>query len=484
MRDGLLLIDGSFVEGRGATRDVVDPSTGATLVSWADATPEQADEAVAAARSAFPAWRDATQDARSAVLRSIASGLDARRDDLAEALTGETGRPLTRNGLYVDMAAAIFRQYAELARIDGGRIAPSNDPGQLSLVRRVPFGVVAALVPFNYPLLLLAFKVAPALATGNTVVVKPAPDTPVSLDLLAEVFAEALPPGVVGTVRGGAEVGERLVAHPDVDLVAFTGSTAVGRRIAATCAETGTATHLELGGKDPAIVCADVDPGLAAEAVVWASFLNAGQVCTSTERVYVMRPVYERFVERAVRLAEKLRVGDPFDAATQVGPVRSERAVALITDHLDDARAEGASVLVGGRRIDRPGFYFEPTVVVDVDHSMRIMQEETFGPVMPVMAVDSIDDALALAADTPYGLGASVYTQDSTIVERASRELAVGTVWVNDPVVDNLAAPFGGMRASGTVRELGPEALDSFTRPRHVHWNLDLVRKPWWFREE
>jgi acyl-CoA reductase-like NAD-dependent aldehyde dehydrogenase len=343
---------------------------------------------------------------------------------------------------------------------------------------------VAALVPFNYPLLLLAFKLAPALVTGNTVVVKPAPDTPVSLDLIGRILADELPAGVAGTLRGGASVGDRLVRHPDVDLVAFTGSTLVGRRIAAACAEAGTATHLEMGGKDPAVVCGDVDPDLAAEAVVWASFLNAGQVCTSTERVYVDRSIHDRFLERAVRLTEKMRVGDPFDAATQVGPMRTDRGRAAVVEHLDEARAAGAEVLAGGELIERPGFYLAPAVVAGVDHGMRLMTEETFGPVMPVMAFDTLDEAFALAADTPYGLGASLYTRDPSIVERAARELAVGTLWVNDPVVDNLAAPFGGMRASGTVRELGPEALDAFTRPRHVHWNLDLVRKPWWFQEE
>lgn len=484
MADSLLLIDGSFGDGAGPVTDVIEPSTGQVHVSWPDASLEQVLSAIEAAGRAFPRWRDATQDERSSALRAIASDIESRREEIAVALTHETGRALTRNRLYVDMAAAVFRQYAELARVHAGRVAPSNDPGQLSMVRRVPYGVVAALIPFNYPLLLLAFKVVPALATGNTLVVKPSPDTPLSLQVLARIFAEHLPAGVVNTVRGGTEVGEALVAGPQVDLVAFTGSTAVGRRIAARCSAAGAATHLELGGKDPAVVFADSDPELAAEAVVWASFLNAGQVCTSTERVYVHRSIYERFVERAVRLTEKLRVGDPFDAATQVGPMRSERGRRKVVDQLADATAAGAEILIGGESIDRPGFFLAPAVVTGVDHSMELMREETFGPVMPVMAFDDEDEAFALAADTPYGLGASIYTQTSRLVERAYRELQVGTVWVNDPVVDNLAAPLGGMRASGNASELGPEGLDSFTRPRHVHWNLDLVRKDWWFREE
>ena len=482
--DRLLLIDGSFADGDGPLVDVLEPSTGQVLVSWPDASAEQVDQAVAAAGAAFPAWRDATQDERSAALRAIAGSLEESRQDLAIALTHETGRALSRNGLYVDMAASLFRQYAELARLEGGRIAPSNDPGQLSLVVRVPFGVVAALIPWNYPLLLLAFKVAPALAAGNTVVIKVAPDTPLSLQILAEIFQAHLPSGVVNTLRGGAEVGERLVSHTGVDLVAFTGSTAVGKAIASACATNGTATHLELGGKDPAIVFADADPDLAAEAVVWAAFLNAGQVCTSTERVYVHESVYDRFLDRVVRMTEKLRVGDPFDSATQVGPMRTERGRRRVIDQLHEAVSAGARLLVGGEPLDRPGFFLSPAVLADVDHTMALMTEETFGPIMPVMGFVDEDEAFALASDTPYGLGASIYTQSSKLVERVYRELRVGTVWVNDPVVDNLAAPFGGMRASGDARELGPEALDSFTRPRHVHWNLDLVRKDWWFREE
>ncbi|HSK07068.1 MAG TPA: aldehyde dehydrogenase family protein, partial [Acidimicrobiia bacterium] len=407
------------------------------------------------------------------------------RGDLAAALTRETGRPLTRNHLYVDMARDLFRQYAELARALGGRVAPSNEPGQLSLVLRRPYGVVGCLVPWNYPLLLLVFKVAPALAVGNTVVIKPASETPLSLQVLAGIFAEHLPAGVVNTVTGpGRTRGEALVTDPRVDLVAFTGSTEVGRRLAGLCAELVKPSHLELGGKDPAIVFDDVDPAVAAEGVVWASFLNAGQVCTSTELVYFHRSLYPEFLERAVKLAEGIRLGDPFDESTQVGPMRSEARRSEVIRLVDRAVAAGAEVVAGGNALDRPGFFMQPTVVAGVDHKMELMREEVFGPVMPVMPFDDDDVVFGLAADTPYGLGASVYTTSPARVERAYRELRVGTVWVNDPVVDNLAAPFGGVRASGDARELGVEALDSFTTLRHVHWNLELVPKPWWFREE
>jgi betaine-aldehyde dehydrogenase len=330
----------------------------------------------------------------------------------------------------------------------------------------------------------MVFKVAPALAVGNTVVIKPASETPLSLMVLSEIFATTLPPGVVNTVIGsGQTVGEGLVTDPAVDMIAFTGSTEVGRRLGVLCAEATKPSHLELGGKDPAIVFADADPAIAAEAVAWASFLNAGQVCTSTERVYVHESIHDQFVDAVVGVTGSIRVGDPFEESTQVGPMRSDGRRRKVLGEIEAAGSAGARVVAGGSAVDRPGFFMEPTVLMDVNHEMGVMREETFGPVLPIMAFSSDDEAFALAADTPYGLGASVYTETPARVERAYRELNVGTLWVNDPVVDNLAAPFGGNRASGDARELGLEALESFTTARHVHWNLAQDPKPWWFRE-
>lgn len=482
----LQLIDGSFEAGAGSPLAVIDPSTGLTIDQVATADPEQVDRSVAAARRAYEAWWGGSQQERSDAMHRVAAEIDRRADDIVEIVTRETGRPSTRNRLYVDMIANLFRQYAELARVHGGRVAPSNDPGQLSLVLRVPYGVVATLVPWNYPLLLLAFKVAPALAAGNTIVIKPASETALTTLVLGEVFQVTTPPGVVNVVVGsGSTVGEQLVAHPGTDMVAFTGSTEVGIRIGEVCARMTKPAHLELGGKDPAIVFGDVDPAIAAKAVVWASFLNAGQVCTSTERVYVHSSIYEQFIESATRITSGLRVGDPFDAATQIGPMRNESGRAKVLEQLKEAEERGAKIVQGGAIPEgTSGFYLEPTIVVDVDHGMTLMQDETFGPVMPIMRFEDADEAFALASDTPYGLGASVYTRDAALVGRAYEELQVGTVWVNDPVVDNLAAPFGGMRASGNARELGLEGLESFTAARHVHWNLDLEDKPWWYGKD
>ncbi|MDH3189634.1 MAG: aldehyde dehydrogenase family protein [Acidimicrobiia bacterium] len=480
-----LLIDGALVPGEGAEFSMTNPADGETIATLRSSLEGQLERATTAARKAQPSWNALSQGERSRALHAVAGRIRVEGERIAEALTYETGRPLTRNRLYVDMAVDIFRMYAELSRALGGRVAPSNDPGQLSMVLRAPYGVVGCLIPWNYPLLLLVFKVAPALATGNTVVIKPASETPLSLMVLSEIFAVTLPPGVVNTVLGsGRTVGEGLVTDPSVDMIAFTGSTEVGRRLGVLCAEATKPSHLELGGKDPAVVFGDADPAVAAEAVAWASFLNAGQVCTSTERVYVHESIHQRFVDEVVKVTESIRVGDPFDEATQVGPMRSYGRRRKVVGEIEAAVAGGATVAVGGSPIDRPGFFMEPTVLDDVDQSMGVMTDETFGPVLPIMSFSTDDEAFALAADTPYGLGASVYTENPSRVERAYRELNVGTVWVNDPVVDNLAAPFGGNRASGDARELGVEALDSFTTARHVHWNLSLESKPWWFRTE
>ncbi len=481
MREPQLRIAGRARPGRDRPFDIVDPATAQVLATVPSADADQIAEAAAAAAAAASGWAATPAEERGRLLRDCAAAVRDRAAELTEIVTRETGRVQARNALYVEWVSRLFEHYAELARAERGRIAPSDQAGQLSLVLRVPYGVVAAIVPWNYPLLLFAFKVAPALAAGNALVVKPAPETTLTTLLLGEILDGVLPPGALNVVAGGADVGEAVVRRPEVDLVAFTGSTRVGSRIATVAAELTKPTHLELSGKDPAIVFDDADPELAARGVVWAAFLNAGQVCTSTERVYVARRSYDAFVDSAVGLAAGLRVGDPFDEKTQVGPMRSEGGRRRVMEQIEGAVAAGAELLTGGSAPPGPGFYLEPAVLADVDHGMEIMREETFGPVLPIMPFDDEDQAFRLAADTDFGLGASIYTGDPGRVRRAYEELRVGTVWVNDPLVDNLAAPFGGMGASGSARELGVEGLDAFSTARHVHWNMRLEHKPWWF---
>jgi acyl-CoA reductase-like NAD-dependent aldehyde dehydrogenase len=474
-------VDGEELAGTGPAEPVRNPATEETIAEVRSASPAQLDEAVRSAASAAPGWRRTPAGERGELLHGIAAWLKAHTDELARVMTLEGGKPLIENVDEVGWTANAFTYYAELGRHERGRVIPSVEDGQLSLVLKEPVGVVAAIVPWNYPLLLLAWKLAPALAAGNTVVVKPSPYTPLSTLMLAEALAE-LPGGVVNLVTGGAGVGEGLVTHDGVDMVAFTGSLATGKRIGALCAERVKRTHLELGGKDAFIVCDDVDLEVTAAGAAWAAYLNAGQVCTSAERFYVLDGVYDEFVERLVAETGKLRLGDPMEPTTDVGPMVAEVQRARVEDQLTAAKAGGASILIGGDRGGHErGWFLSPAVVVGADESSELLTEETFGPVAPVVRVGSLDEAIARANALPYGLGACVATQRLDNAVRCLEELRAGTVWINDPLTDNDAGPFGGMKRSGNARELGPEGLESFRETKHVHLDVKAERKPWWY---
>jgi acyl-CoA reductase-like NAD-dependent aldehyde dehydrogenase len=474
-------VAGADLRGGGGVDVVVNPATEEPLAEVRSASPEQVDRAVAAARAALPGWRRMPAGERGELLHGVAAWLRGHADELGRLMTLEGGKPLVENTDEVGWTANAFDYYAELGRHEKGRVIPPVEEGQLALVLKEPVGVVATIVPWNYPLLLLAWKVAPALAAGNTVVAKPSPFTPLATLRLAEAFAE-LPDGVVNLVTGGGEVGEALVTHRGTDLVAFTGSVATGQRIGALCAEQVKRTHLELGGKDAFIVCDDVDLEVAAPGAAWAAYLNAGQVCTSAERFYVLEAVFDEFVDRLVDETRRLRVGDPLDPATDVGPMVAEAQRARVEGQLGQALEAGARVLAGGDHGGhRRGWFLAPTVVVDVDDSMELLTTETFGPVAPVQRVGSLDEAIARANALPYGLGANVYTRRLDYVLRCMEELQAGTVWFNDPLTDNDAGPFGGMKMSGNARELGPEGLEAFRETKHVHLDGRANRKPWWY---
>jgi acyl-CoA reductase-like NAD-dependent aldehyde dehydrogenase len=474
-------IGGGQVAGGGPRQPVHNPATEAPVAEVAAASREQVDQAVRAARAAAPGWRHTPAGERGERLHAVAAWLKANADELARVMTLEGGKPLIENRDEVGWTASAFDYYAELGRHERGRVIPSIEDGQLSLVLKEPVGVVAAIVPWNYPLLLLAWKLAPALAAGNPVVAKPSEHTPLATLMCADAFA-AFPAGVVNLVAGADEVGEALVTHPGTDMVAFTGSVETGKRIGALCAEQVKRTHLELGGKDAFIVCDDVDLEIAAPGAAWAAYLNTGQVCTSAERFYVLERAYDEFVERLVGETRKLRLGDPLDATTDIGPMVAEAQRARVERHLERARATGARVLTGG---DRGGFergwFLSPAVVVDVDERSDLMTTETFGPVAPVVRVRSIDEAILRANSLPYGLGACVYTQRLDYAVRCMEELRAGSVWINDPLTDNDAGPFGGMGMSGNARELGPEGLESFRETKHVHLDTKVERKSWWY---
>jgi betaine-aldehyde dehydrogenase len=363
-------------------------------------------------------------------------------------------------------------------------VVPSGEESQLNLVLKEPYGVAASIVPWNYPLLLLAWKVAPALAAGNTVVIKPSEMTPLTALYLVEHCFDHLPPGVVNVVTGyGRETGEPLVAHPDVPVIAFTGSLATGQRIAALAAPRMKKLHLELGGKDAFVVADDADPEVAAKALAYAALINAGQVCTSTERVYLPRTQAARFTEALVEHVRGLRLGPGLEPTTDIGPMIGDAFRAKVEKHVEDARARGARVLTGGRRpphLSR-GYFFEPTVLSGVDHTMTIMREETFGPAIPLMEYGSFEEAIALANDSEYGLGACLLTRDPAKAKRFYEEVKAGTIWINDPLTDNYAGPFGGMKLSGGARELGQEGLEEFRETKHVHWDFQMGMKDWWY---
>jgi betaine-aldehyde dehydrogenase len=346
-----------------------------------------------------------------------------------------------------------------------------------------PFGVVAAIVPFNYPLLLMAWKVAPAVAAGNTVIIKPAEQTPLATLKLAQAF-EVLPPGVVGIVTGaGEEAGEALVRHKHVDAIAFTGSTETGKHIMRIAADSLKKVNLETSGIDPFIVCEDADLDVAARGAVWARYLNAGQVCTSAKRFYVVDAVADAFVERFVELARQVRVGDPRLPETDMGPLISSRALARVKQAIDEATREGARLVTGGGRPPgcERGHFLEPTVLDRVRHGSCATQQEVFGPVAAIVRVRDVDEAIRLANDSDYGLGANIYTNNLRYVMQAMEGVKAGTFWVNDPLTDNEAGPFGGMRQSGIGRELGEEGLDAFREPKHVHIDYIQERKNYWF---
>jgi acyl-CoA reductase-like NAD-dependent aldehyde dehydrogenase len=370
-----------------------------------------------------------------------------------------------------------------MGRNFAGRVIPSIESTQLALVVKEPTGVWGAIVPWNYPLLLLAWKLAPALAAGNSVVAKPSELTPLSTLMLASAFSD-LPPGVVNVVAGAGDVGAALVGDPRIDGVAFTGSVATGKKVAAACAERVARMNLEMGGKDPFIVCADVarDVGVAARGGAWAAYLNAGQVCTSAERFYVAREVYDDFLGAFVDHTRSLVIGDPLAAETDIGPMVSAGQRGKVVAQVEAAVAAGAELVTGAgdAGLER-GHFFSPAVITGAPAETDLLREETFGPVAPIVPVGSLDEAIELANGTRFGLGANVYTRDLETAVRCVREIKAGTVWINDPLTDNDAGPFGGFKQSGLGRELGQEGLEAFQETKHAHIETKIAPKEWWY---
>jgi betaine-aldehyde dehydrogenase len=467
----------------GRVFEVVNPATEETIDTAPRAEAADVDRAVAAAGRAFPEWRRTPGIERAEKLHHAARRIREDREGLAVLLTREGGKPLPENRDEIEWIAACFDYYAEIGRDAIGRVISPVARNQFNFVVKEPYGVAGLIVPWNYPLLLLSWKLGPALAAGNTVVAKPSEHTPLSTLRLMQAFEE-FPAGVVNVVTGyGPEAGTALVEHRDVEVVAFTGSQATGRKVAVACAQQLKKCHLELGGNDPLIVDEGVDLEVAARGAAWACFLNMGQVCTSAERFYVVGPVFDEFVDRFAAFTKSLRIGDPLGPDVDLGPMVSAAQREKLEKKVAAAVQAGAKVLAGGKRPDRfaKGFYYEPTALVEVKPEMELLREETFGPVAPLVRCRDIDEAIELADRSEYGLGASIYTNSLEHAFKAMERIHAGTFWVNDPLTDNDAGPFGGMRRSGLGRELGSEGLEDFRDSKHVHLDYVIGAKPYWF---
>ena len=459
---------------------VVNPATEEAIEEIATTSREDLDRTTERARRGFEEWRGFAGLDRAELFHEISANLRGHADELAEIMTREGGKPFIENRDEVTWTAACFDYYGEIARDNVGYLPAPIEAQQLALVIKEPVGTVACIVPWNYPLLLAAWKVAPALAAGNAVILKPSEETPLATRRMAELI-EGLPAGLLQTVYGAGDVGDALVRHPGVDMVAFTGSQETGRKVGVAAAERLIPANLELGGKDPFIICDDVDVEIAAQGAVWAACLNAGQVCTSSERFYVMQSVVDDFVEASRSYVESLQIGDPMDKRTDIGPMINAKGREKVERHVGEAVQRGAKVIAGGERWGKRGFFYEPTILTGVEPSMTVMRDETFGPVVPVVEVGSLDEAIEQANSVPYGLGANVYTRDFEKMLKCMREIRAGTVWINDPLTDNDAVPFGGQKGSGIGRELGREGLEAFQESKHVHIDPKVEKKEWWY---
>ena len=459
-----LLINGQLIPGA-STLDVINPATGKLLTRCARADRAQLDAAVAAAKAAFPAWSTAPIESRRQALRTIADAFEARSAEFARLLTEEQGKPLAHAGYEVAGAVAMIRAF--IAMDLPVKILRENDSERI-VQQHAPLGVVAAITPWNFPLILLMIKVAPALLAGNTVVAKPAPTTPLTTLLFGELCAQLLPAGVFNVIVDQNDLGGFLTQHPDVAKVAFTGSTATGRKVMASVASTIKRLTLELGGNDAAIVLDDVDVKQVAARIFQGAMVNAGQVCLAIKRVYVPDSLYEAMCAELVELANATVVGNGLDAATQMGPLQNKTQFEKVKGFLDDARAHG-KIIAGGKALDRDGYFIAPTIVRDIPDSARLVREEQFGPVLPVLKYSSLDDAIARANGTEYGLGGTVWGADSKRAYEVAQRMASGTVWVNKHLELPPDIPFGGAKQSGFGTEMGQEGLEEFTQSRIIN---------------
>ncbi|WP_432013809.1 gamma-aminobutyraldehyde dehydrogenase [Streptomyces cucumeris] len=464
---------------------VVDPATGEQVYTYRLAGAADVDDAVAAARAAFPVWAGATPGERSDAMHRFAAALGERAGELAYAESLQCGKPIKLSAEF-DVPGSVDNTafFAGAARHLEGKAAAEYSGDHTSYVRREPIGVVGSIAPWNYPLQMAAWKVLPAIAAGNTIVLKPAELTPLTSLMFAQAATEAgIPDGVVNIVTGtGPEAGEHLVGHPGVAMTSFTGSTGVGKRVAELATATVKRLHLELGGKAPFVVFDDADVEAAAHGAVAGALINSGQDCTAATRAYVQRPLYDAFVAAVADLMATVRLGDPFDPHTDLGPLISQAQADRVAGFVERARGY-ATVVTGGEAPGGDlarGAYYRPTLITGAAQDSEIVQSEIFGPVLVVLPFDSDDEGLALANDTPYGLAASAWSRDVYRTNRATREIKAGCVWINDhiPIISEM--PHGGMRASGYGKDMSAYSFEEYTQVKHVMFdNTAEARKDW-----
>ena len=477
----------------GATRQIINPADGSVAATVDEATDGDAREAVSAARAAFDdgAWPATSAGERAALLDHIADLLQRDKEDLAVVETRDTGKTLVESRIDIDDVTSVFRYYAKLVGVQADRVVDVGDPAVISRVVREPIGVCVLIAPWNYPLLQMSWKIAPALGAGCTMVAKPSEVTPLSTIAFVHLLEEAgVPAGVVNLVQGsGAALGSALTDNPDVDFISFTGGLATGRTIAKVAAEHVTKVAVELGGKNPHIVFADIGVGAdwdsAVDQVLTGVFLHSGQVCSAGTRLIVEESIADDFVAALVERAEKIRMGDGMDPASETGPLVSEQHRAKVEGHVAAAISQGAKLLTGGSRPTDPalagGSFYLPTIFDRCDRSMGIVREETFGPILTVERFTEEAEAIRLGNDTEYGLAAGVRTSDPARGERVVRALRHGTVWLNDFGYYTAAAEWGGFGKSGNGRELGPTGLAEYQELKHI-WHNTAPKPAGWFK--